>query len=208
MSNKETCLAQPDAPPPEIKSRDNGHAVIADEIKKTSCAAHIAQLDGIQETTAACLAVLSELRDRDQVVAELQRQNAQFREQFHERETLRPLWLMLIGIADRCREQERELDELAQAERDREHRVTLQRLRQSRRADRMELESALAGFGVTSYRHTGQRFEARYQQCRRRITCDSPELHERISHRVAPGYRRDDWIVRPEQVDVLVCTRA
>jgi len=171
-----------------------------------SSSALLEQLVALQETTAACLIQLGEIRQQEPWIADLQRQNGELRERFHEREVLRPIWLMLIGILDRCRLQESTLTDQARAAGSRELATTLRRLAEARRADRVEIESALSNFGVIAFRHTGERFDARAQQCRRRLTCDEAELHERITHRVAPGYRRDEWIVRPELVDVLVCT--
>lgn len=130
-------------------------------------------------------------------------------EQFHEREVLQPLFRALIGIVDRCREQEalfqRQLDRFVAKEPG--NKIALKALRERRAlraADRMDIENILATFGVDPFQNPGSNFDPACQSPMRRVPCANGATPGHIAQRLNVGYRRGERIIRPEYVTVFV----
>lgn len=140
-------------------------------------------------------------------LSQVQDQNRQLTEQSNEREVLWPLFQTVIGIIDRQTEQITKYKRvlvLAQDKGEVKTAILLQRLLEARRADRIEIQDTLARYGVEAFTNPEDAFDFSRQTCKRRDMTDDPGLQGRVSSRLAPGYRRQDRIIRPEQVAVYV----
>jgi molecular chaperone GrpE (heat shock protein) len=150
---------------------------------------------------------LAQLTADRTALSQVQEQFRQLAEQSHERQVLWPLFQTLIGIIDRQSEQitryKRALV-LAQDKGEVKTALFLQRLIEARHADRLEIHNVLATYGVEPFTNPDEGFDFNRQTCKRRDSTDDPGHQSRISARLAPGYRRQDRIVRPEQVAVYV----
>lgn len=171
-------------------------------------------LELLQEQIAACAEELPVIRKElqrlqtaDRVLSEMHSRCQELNEQFHEREVLGPVFLGLIGIADRCRQHirriERALDKSKEAD-GQAARDALGHLLDARNADCVELENMLAHLGVKPFEHKGDTFDPRSQKCVGRVESRNGELFDHVAARVLPGYTRNDRHVRPEYVKVYV----
>ena len=147
---------------------------------------------------------LERIHTEDGMLQDLHMAHKKLSEDFHERETLAPVFHTLIGIADRCYQQialakteQASLGPTAEAGR-------LSSLIGSREADLIEIESRLADFGVQRYLSTKEDFNAKIHKCVQRRKTGDASRSGRISSRLLPGYRRNGKIVRPECVSVYV----
>jgi hypothetical protein len=140
-----------------------------------------------------------------EALASLSLQNRQFQENFHEREILLPVFLSLISIADRCREQ------IARFRKHREQsegslRPTAEKaflfLSKAREADIAEIHNSLAGFGIEPVITEDDTFNASRQKVIQRIETEDTALSQKIAERLHPGYVRYDQIIRREYVNV------
>ena len=142
-----------------------------------------------------------------QLVDDLGNQCRDLREQQHERELILPLVRSLIAIADRCRGQIKELDEMIVKNNKAKNKLgvkALQYIVKSRQADLTELEEALANLGVELYENPEDDFKPELQTPLQRIKSKKSELHLQIAARILPGYRRYERVVRKEIVNVYV----
>jgi molecular chaperone GrpE (heat shock protein) len=73
----------------------------------------------------------------------------------------------------------------------------------SKQADIVELENALANYGVESFRNHKDTFDPRVQKCIERTPCYEKEMHGLIAQRLLPGYKRYEKILRQEFVTVF-----
>lgn len=142
-----------------------------------------------------------------QLVSNLENQCSLFREQHHERELVLPLSLSFIGIADRCRKQIKELDEMLIKNKNTQNASAakaLQYIIHSRQADLAEIDNALANLGIESYQSPENIFSPEVHKCLQRIEHEKAQSHLTIAARILPGYRRYEKIVRKEIVNVYV----
>jgi molecular chaperone GrpE (heat shock protein) len=126
-------------------------------------------------------------------------------ERHHEREVLRPVFLTVIGLIDRARE-ERQALAAAAAQHARARRVDASRaceyLAKARATDISEFESALQLFGVHAYQTPGPRFDPATQTPVGRVALTNGQPPGDVAARRRPGYRRENTIIRPEYVTV------
>jgi len=165
-------------------------------------------LTGLQADVRMLVGRLAPLPTADPLHAEFLDRYRALSEQFHEREVLQPIFRALIGIADRYRQQEQELqkriDQLSENS-DGDPRIKPLRERKSvRNGDRLEIENILAILGVESFQTPGPRFDPATQKCLRTITSGNGYAPGQIAQRLLPGYRRGERIVRQEYVNVVV----
>ncbi len=156
-------------------------------------------------------ATFGELKVQDTVLAQMHEECRGLREQFHEREVLKPLFGALIRIADRCRQEiARQRGSLAHGAENcaPDIEIGLRSLLRARKADLVEIEACLATFGVLPFRCHDARFNPAFQLCTKPVPTNDPELVDRIATRLLPGYRRDGSIMRSECVNVFVVTHA
>jgi len=142
-----------------------------------------------------------------QLVDDLGNQCRDLREQQHERELILPLVRSIIAIADRCRGQMKELDEMIFKNNKAKNKSgvkALQYIVKSRQADLTELEEALANLGVETYENPEKNYKPELQKPLQRIKSKKSELHLQIAARILPGYRRFERVVRKEIVNVYV----
>ena len=67
------------------------------------------ELAGIKKELVANREELARLASNEQVVTDLHQRHQVLSERFHDREVLAPIFFQLIGIADRCRQNEEHL---------------------------------------------------------------------------------------------------
>ena len=173
----------------EIVAGDAAQAIVQFLIKLP------ATVEALVQQQAQTLADIDQLKLEHCVLEDLSDQNRSLREAFHEREVLNPLLRSLIGVADRIREGQAQLEQMLEDSGD-DPTSILQTVLDARTADLMEIEDLLAGFGVESYEHQDSKFDASLQKCVKRIQTTRSSCHERIATRLRPGYRRDDKIIR------------
>ena len=134
----------------------------------------------------------------------MQDQNRKFKEQFHEREVLRPILLLLIGIADRCRDQQAAFGKKAKGCAAPEVAEAWVCAKAARIADRTEIENVLAILGVTPLRSESAKFDASTQHAVRHVPTSNPTYGGHVAARLRPGYGRNGHVVRSEMVSVYV----
>ena len=177
-------------------------------------AAQAEQLKPLADGLGACIAKIDQLSQEiqrvkmdDRVLTDLSERCRQLSERHHEREFLNPMFLALIGIADRCRRQTASLEELWEKHTNAANKTALAAIRHildARDADRIEIESLLANYGVESFEHLEDRFDPAFHKVVRRVKCSDPSLHGRVAQRMQPGYRRHGKVLREEYVSVYV----
>ena len=158
------------------------------------------QLSGVSKQVA-------ELKATDQVLAELSTRCRQLGENFYEREVLSVVFRCLIGIADKCRQQIREIEQLPglrHGDRSSPAARVNAYLLEARRVDLVEVEDALANLAVEPFEHPHESFDPSVQKCINRIESPRPQLHGHVAARLLPGYGRNGKVIRPEYVDVYV----
>ena len=163
----------------------------------------------LQKDIAEIRTEMQRIKTDDHVFAEMHDRCRELGEQYYEREVLGPFLMTAIGIADRCRQQTARLHEMLQKHSGARNRAALLAIRQildARTADRLEIESLLANYGVEPHESPDQAFDASLQKCIRRVECESSNLHGRICQRLLPGYQRHGKVLRQEYVSVYVCT--
>ena len=161
----------------------------------------------ISDAFAQVAVELRRLQTTDCLLADFRERWQKLNDRFHEREVLGPMCRGLIQIADRCRQQLVEIRRTLRNCGDHGEPGTkklLSYLRDVRDADRSEIENLLADCGVEPFEGPGEMFDSSEQRCVDRVVCDDPAQANRIARRVRPGYRRENWIVRVEYVDVYV----
>ena len=163
-----------------------------------------AKLDQVLEAANRIAELASSRASLDRLLGDLREQNQKFTERFHEREVIQPVLLTLIGIADRCREQEIAFTKRAQRSPSIEIARAWFAARDARRADRTDIQNALSNLGVASYRGTNARFDAATQNIAARELTGDADRHGCVAGHLRPGYRRHGVIVRPEMVSVYV----
>jgi len=118
-----------------------------------------------------------------------------------------PLACLVIGVADRCRKQLRELDEMARKNEKANNKSALKALHyviRSRKADQTEIEGVIANLGIEMYETPENTFNPELHTCLKKIKCERPKQHLQIADRILPGYRRHERIVRKEIVNLYV----
>ncbi len=159
------------------------------------------------EQQASTTSTLQSQGVENRVLSEMHEQCRALQEGFHELEVLAPIFRLLIGLADRCRQDN--LDRLSSLNgqprsADLGPIGSLCQLATARNTDLMEIEAVLATFGVEVFHHPGDRFDSSRQKCVRAIPCQAAHLHSSIAGRLLPGYLRCDRVIRPEYVSVYV----
>lgn len=160
----------------------------------------------VHEHVSNVASQLARIKTDDQVFTDLSRRCQMLVERFYEREVLNPIFLQLIGIADRCRRKESQLEALLRrvpAPRGRRS-AFMRSLLSDRQADRIEVETILANFGVTPFESPNDTFVASAQLSAMSMPCDNTGLHGRIARRLQPGYQRHETVIRREYVAVYV----
>jgi molecular chaperone GrpE (heat shock protein) len=163
----------------------------------------------LQKDGTGILAEMRRIKMDDHVLTEMHDRCRKLNEQYYQHEVLGPVLLTIIGIADRCRQQTARLREMLDKHSDTGNQAALLAIRQildARTADRLEIESLLANYGVEPYENPDEAFEASLQRCVSRLECKSVKLHGRICQRLLPGYRRHGKVLRQEYVSVHICT--
>jgi len=169
------------------------------------------KMGGILDHLSEMSNEIARLKTDDTVMAELQDRNRALSESFHERELLHPIFLSLIGIADRCAQQVTELEcamETRKAASNEPGMAALRRIRDARMADAVEVHNVLAGFAVECFEVPGNSFDPEHQTCVQAVEADDERANGLIKERLLPGYRRNGTVVRPERVAVWVTTRS
>ena len=162
-----------------------------------SCHEYLAKLSKGIEQLGTEKRVLTEMHDRCRELSE----------QFHEREFLKPIFLCLIGIADRCRQEIAKLRQTLKGYVDDTNidvAFAIKSIIKARKADLIEIENLLANYGVESFNHSENKFDPKLQKCVRCVKCEDPDLHGLIAQQILPGYRRNGCILRPEYISVYV----
>jgi len=165
----------------------------------------------LQEQMTAIQSELSRLRTDDLVVVEMHERNRALSEKFYERDVLKPVFLGLIGIADRClqgRNRAAEAGERQRASGNRAAARALEHVRRAREADRIGVENLLANFSVERFETLGEQFDPAVQRCIERVVIAEGSSRGGIAQRILPGYRRNGRIVRQECVSVCVTGHA
>lgn len=161
-------------------------------------------LKDVQSAVAELAAAIRSHTAMDQAHRELLEHHRNLSEQFYQREVLQPVFLTLIGIVDRCHEQE-DACKTRLKERGDSPRAPIWRcLKSARRADRVDLENMLATFGVEPFQTTSSEFDPTVQHCSKQIAVSDKARNGKIAGRHRLGYRRNDQIIRPESVSVCV----
>ena len=202
-----------EAPKERAAEQDSGSDIGAVGQALVTLAASIpALLAGTREAIASLtdrVATLHGEIDRvarnDELISSLERAARELRERFHEREVARPLFLSLIGIADSAREQVELLQANAAQHDERGSAGIAQAIRQLvklRKADILEIESALQTFGVERFHSSEETFSPATQTCIGHLPSANDRPHGQIAARLRPGYRRHDTILRPETVKI------
>lgn len=158
------------------------------------------ELPGIHEE-------LARISTDEQVMTDLHNRCRRLDELHYEREFLRPCFLGQIGIADRCRQQINNIEQLRAKHTNKANATVvkaLKYLREARNADLIETENFLANYGVEPFENLGKKFDPASQKCIRRVECSDQALDGRIVERLLPGYRRDNKLIRQEYVSVYV----
>ena len=158
------------------------------------------ELPGIREE-------LARMKTDEQVMTDLHNRCRQLDESHYEREFLRPCFLGQIGIADRCRQQISNIEQLRAKHTNQGNTTVVKALKyllEARKADLIEIENLLANYGVEPFENLGKKFDPASQKCIRRVECTDQALDGRIAERLLPGYRRDNKLLRQEYVSVYV----
>jgi hypothetical protein len=161
----------------------------------------------LDENTSVLPAELARLRTDEQVLNELHSRLHALSEESHMREVLMPIFLGLICLADRCTKGRNSAAAAAEryaADANRSAHKAVEHLRQSRDADRIEVENILANFDVVSFENSGPLFNPEVQRCVERIPTIDAKFKSHIARRVLPGYRRNGRVIRQEWVAVYV----
>jgi hypothetical protein len=147
------------------------------------------------------------LKSRDDLLVEMHKECRAAGEHVLESQVLEPIFLTLIGIADRCRQQASKMQSVLDANPTSTNRAGLlavQRIVEARTADRIEIEAALANYNVEPFETTGIKFDPSEQKCISRVEREDASLHGRVAQRLLPGYRRNGKALRPEYVSVYI----
>jgi molecular chaperone GrpE (heat shock protein) len=169
--------------------------ILSEELK--SYHEYLAKLSKGMEQLGTEKRVLTEMHDRCRELSE----------QFHEREFLKPIFLCLIGIADRCRQEIAKLRQTLKGyvnDTNIEVAFAIKSVIEARKADLIEIENLLANYGVESFRYSENKFDPKLQKCIRCVKCEDLGRHGLIAQQILPGYRRNGCILRPEYVSVYV----
>ena len=174
----------------------------------------IRRIDALEKHIKTCLDKLNEqaseikrIKTDDSVLTQMSDKCREMGEQHHEREFLNPVFLALIGIADRCRQDMdffRKLIEEHEGSKNQSAVKAIRQLLNFRNADMIELNTLLQNYGVESFEHTGEKFDPATQKCIKRVTTAKSVYHGCITARQMPGYRRYGKVLRQELVDVYV----
>lgn len=164
-------------------------------------------ITSLQKDTTGIRTEMQRIKTDDRVLTEMQDRCRELNERHYEREVLGPFLLTAIGIADRCRQQITRLQKMLQKHNGARNQAALLAIRQildARAADRIEIESVLANYGVEPFEQLSEKFDPATQKCVSRIECRDSSLHGQVSQRLLPGYRRQDRVIRQEYVSVYV----
>jgi hypothetical protein len=141
------------------------------------------------------------------VLSQLSDECRAHRERFHEREVLKPIFNLLVGLAVRCQREfaslnaklSRHVQELPF-----EAVAAIRLALEARKADLAEFQSGLANYGVQAFSNASRRFDAAKQEIVQRVRTVHREQHGSIAERIAVGYARDGSIIQKERVNVYV----
>ena len=150
---------------------------------------------------------IQRVKTDDRVLTEMHHRYRELNEKHHEREVLRPIFLGLIGIADRCEQQAVKYRKIFNRYKSNGNKTAVKFIRflvEAREADKIEIESLLANYSVQAFKQCEGKFDPESQKCIKRIECDDPEKQALVHERVLPGYCRDGVIIRQEYVSVYV----
>jgi|GEM_PF-2922070 len=152
-------------------------------------------------------AEIKRIKLEQRVLTEMHDRCRELGEQHYQREVLGPLFRSAIGIADRGRQQAERLKELLKKHAARDNKTAMRAIRyllDARQADYIEIESFLANYGVEPFESLGEKFDPSSQKCISKIETTEISLVGNLSHRLLPGYRREERIIRQEFVGVYV----
>jgi len=173
--------------------------------------AHVETLGRIQEELGEMRQEMTRLKTDEQVFAEMHERNRELSEAFHERNVMEPVFLSLIGMADRAAGLVEEAEHANKAKAYSGSPLALGAIRSlcdAREADIVELQELLASFGVEHFVSANDMFDARIQRCISRVECRDPLQDGQIAESLRPGYRRNGKVIRPECVSVYVFSDA
>ena len=183
-----------------------------DETQDRFCQKIFSQLNNLTETVASLTAkfgtfeqVIYQIESDRKAMDILSQQNKQLNEELYERELVKPVFLTLIGLADRHEDQisrcGQHLNKIQEQKRPTAEKA-LRFLINSIQADLTEIHDVLARFGVERYEHQGGTFNASKQKVFSRVETEDKSLSQKIADRLHPGYARDEQIIRREYVNI------
>jgi len=196
----ETGRTDPEAQPHGLETLSALLATLIGLVKQVS-----AGLGALDVRIAGMAQDIGRLKTDDSVLTDMSAQCRELREQHHERNVLMPVFLVLIGIAGRCRQAVVRLQGLLEKHAGSSAVPVLQAFRQileARNADRIDVENLLADYGIEPFVSPGDEFTPAVQKCIRREPCEDDALDGHVAERLLPGYRRFDKIIRQEYVSV------
>ena len=165
------------------------------------CQRDIRDLAAVVRQVVGQCAALEHLAERNRVLAE----------RFHEREVLGLVFRTLIAMNDRHRESLAHTRRRLRAAGANGHTRKFKRLEaegKAKEADALVIDQVLAQFGVEPFSEPSSTFVPSTQHCLQRVPIEDQARHGEIARRFANGYRRDDHVIRREQVSVYVPTES
>lgn len=160
---------------------------------------------GFKSALSDIVTEVKRLSTDERVLDDLQERCRALSERFYEREVLRPILLRLIGIADRCRDDEGQIRSwIENGSMDSKPALgnLFRCLARARRLDRLEIESALGDLGVVPFHSQASNFSPQKQMIVAPVATPQQSFHGQIARRIRPGYQRGEEIIRPEWVHV------
>ena len=144
----------------------------------------------------------------EETIAQLHAECRALREKQFEKEIVFALFRSVICIADRCRREIRQLQTTLKAYGADVYRdvvsLSLKHLIDSRTADLIEIEAILTQFNIEKFHCLSNQFDPTKQTAVKLSSTQKQDLHQQISSRLLPGYRRGNTLVRRECVAVYV----
>ncbi len=150
----------------------------------------------LQEATAEVSGRLDELSIEQHKLDDLHTRLQAFQEEHHEREVLKPIFLTLIALADRCQDQIKAWSSQGS--------VGAEPLIAARKADQIEIESTLKRLGVEPFQLPGDQFNGKCQRCIKTVPYLNGVKPLQVAERLRPGYRRNKQLIRSEYVTTYV----
>lgn len=164
------------------------------------------QIQQTQQTHADIQDEIQSLKTDRQLIGTLQEESRRLREEFHEREVLKPIILAIISVADRCQDEIKSLQKMLKCyanEASIDVALAIRHCVNGRKADLAELEQLVISLGVEIYQNPESTFNPPLQTPIV-VHTDRPKLANSIAARMRPGYRRGTLMIRKEVVKVFV----